>query len=137
MERLAVAAVLVAIALGVAFVAQRRRGAAPGAVPDSSVPASVDLSSLGVESGPAIVVFTEETCRTCAAAVAVVRGPAGAGLAVAEVPFATQRDLHRRHGIGTVPTTVVADAHGQVVDGWIGRVDVGELAAALALLRSG
>lgn len=137
MERLAIAAALVVIALAVAFVAQRRRGAVASGVPLSSVPSSVDLSSLGIDAGPAIVVFTEETCRTCAAAIAVVRGPAGAGLPVTEVPFAAERELHRRHGIDTVPTTVVADLDGQVVDGWIGRVDVSGLAAALAQVRGG
>ena len=132
MERLAIAAVLVVVALVVAYLAQRRRDAAANSIPHSTVPASVDLASMGIESGPAIVVFTEETCRTCAAAIMVVRGPAGAGLPVTEVPFARERELHRRHGIDTVPTTVVADGKGQVVDGWIGRVDASGLAAALA-----
>ena len=132
MERLAIAAALVVIALAAAFVAQRRRGSAAGSAPHSAVPATVDLASLGMDAGPAIVVFTEETCRTCAAAIAAVRGAAGAGVQVAEVPFASERGLHRDHGIDTVPTTVVADAEGQVVDGWIGRVDVGDLTAALA-----
>lgn len=137
MERLAIAAVLVVVALAVALVAQRRRGAAAHLVSHSSVPASVDLESLGIDAGPAIVVFTEETCRTCAAAIAVARGPAGAGLRVAEVPFGTGREAHRRHGIDTVPTTVVADPDGLVVDGWIGQVDVSALAAALAQVRGG
>ena len=137
MERLAIAAVLVVIALAVAFVAQRRRGAAASGVPHSSVPASVDLESLGIDAGPAIVVFTEETCRTCAAALEAVRGSAGADLPVAEVPFAAERELHRRHGIDTVPTTAVVDAEGHVVDGWIGRVDVSGLATALAQVSGG
>lgn len=132
MERLAIAAVLVVIALALAFVVQRRRSTAAGPLADATVPASVDLASLGIDAGPVIVVFTEETCRTCAAAIAAVRGPAGAGVPVAEVPFASERDLHRDHRIDTVPTTVVTDADGQVVDGWIGRVDAGELTAALA-----
>ena len=137
MERLAIAAVLVAIALAVAFVAQRRSGAAASGVPHSSVPASVDLGSLGIDAGPAIVVFTEETCRTCAAALEAVRGSAGTDLTVAEVPFGTERELHRRHGIDTVPTTAVVDAEGHVVDGWIGRVDVSGLVAALAQVSGG
>lgn len=135
MERLAIAAALVVIALAVALAVQRRRGSAAGSVPHSTVPATVDLASLGMDACPAIVVFTEETCRTCAAAIAVVRGPAGAGVPVAEVPFAGARDLHRRHGIDTVPTTVVADGEGLVVDGWTGRVDESALTAALAHVR--
>lgn len=132
MERLAIAAILVVIAIGIASLVQRRRSASATALPRSELPPAVDLVGVGVPDGPALVVFTEETCRTCQAALAVVRGPAGAGLPVAEVPFGVERELHRQHGIDTVPTTVVADADGRVVDGWVGSVDLSGLAAALA-----
>lgn len=132
MERLVIAVVLVVVAIGVAFVAQRRRGSVFAAVQRSELPPAVDLVAVGVSRGPAFVVFTEETCRTCAAALGVVRGPAGAGLHVAEVPFGAAQELHRLHGIDTVPTTVVTDADGQVIDGWVGRVDLSGLAVALA-----
>ena len=86
----------------------------------------------GDAEGPAFVVFTEETCRTCAAALDTVRGPAGAGLPVTEVPFDAQRELHRRYRIHTVPTTLLVALDGQVVDGWLGPVTESELAAALS-----
>lgn len=132
MERLAVAAVLIVTAIAVASLVQRRRGASATAAPRSELPPAVDLAAVGMPEGPALVVFTEETCRTCKAALAVVRGPAGAGLPVAEVPFGAEREMHRRHGIDTVPTTVVTDIDGRVVDGWVGSVDLSGLATALA-----
>ncbi len=132
MERLAIAAVLMVVAVTVAYAVQRRRVGTVGDVTNLTVPAAVDFDSLGVDAGPTIVVFTEETCRTCAAAVTAVRGSAGAGVPVVEVPFASGGDVHRAHGIDTVPTTVVADAEGRVVDGWIGRVDASGLTAAIA-----
>ena len=132
MERLLIAVVLVAVAIAVASLAQRRRSASATAVPRSELPAAVDLAAVGLQGGPALVVFTEETCRTCGAALAVVKGPAGAGLPVAEVPFGAKRELHRQHSIDTVPTTVVTGADGEVIDGWVGSVDLSELAAALA-----
>ena len=132
MERLLIAVLLVVAAIAVASLAQRRRSASATAVPRSELPAAVDLAAVGLSGGPALVVFTEETCRTCAAAIAVVKGPAGAGLPVAEVPFGAERELHRSHCIDTVPTTVVTDAGGHVIDGWVGTVDLSELAAALA-----
>ena len=132
MERLVIAVLLVVAAIAVASLAQRRRAGSATAVPRSELPAAVDLAAAGLDRGPALVVFTEETCRTCAAALAVVKGPAGAGLPVAEVPFGAERELHRQHGIDTVPTTVVTDAGGEVIDGWVGSVDLSELAAALA-----
>ena len=132
MERLAIAAILIVVAIAVASLLQRGRSASATAVPRSELPPAIDLVGVGVPEGPALVVFTEETCRTCQAALAVVRGPAGAGLPVAEVPFGAGRGLHRQHRIDTVPTTVVADADGRVVDGWVGSVDLSGLAAALA-----
>lgn len=132
MERLAIAAILIVVAIAVASLVQRRRSASATALPRSELPPAVDLEGVGVSKGPALVVFTEATCRTCQAALAVVRGPAGAGLPVAEVSFGIERELHRRHGIDTVPTTVVTDADGRVVDGWVGSVDLSGLASALA-----
>ena len=132
MERLAIAVALIVVAVAVSLLLQRRRGTSVTAVARSQLPSGVDLVALGIAHGPALVVFTEETCRTCNAAIAVVRGPAGAGLPVAEVPFGAKRELHRQHNIDTVPTTVVADTDGRVVDGWVGSVDLSELAAALA-----
>lgn len=137
MERLVIAVLLVAAAIAVASLAQRRRSASATAVPRSELPAAVDLAAVGLQGGPALVVFTEETCRTCAAALAVVKGPAGAGIPVAEVPFGAKRELHRQHRIDTVPTTVVTDAGGEVIDGWVGSVDLSELAAALAQIVRG
>ena len=131
MERLVIAAVLIVAAVAVASLAQRRRSTPSTALPRSELPPAVDLAAVGVPQGPAFVVFTEETCRTCTAVLAVVRGLAGAGLPVADVPFGAKRELHRQHRIDTVPTTVVADADGQVIDGWVGDVDLSELAAAL------
>lgn len=137
MERLIIAALLIVAAIAVAWLIQRRRGAHGAAVPRSELPSAVDLGAVGIAVGPALVVFTEETCRTCAAALAVVRGPAGAGLPVAEVSFGNDRELHRRHGIDTVPTTAVVDVTGQVIDGWVGSVDLSALAAALAQVVRG
>ena len=131
-----IAAVLVGIAVVVALALERRRTASATMVSRSQLPAAVDLAAVGLDAGPAIVVFSEQTCRTCASALGVVRGPAGAGLPVAEVPFGTRRDIHRELAIDTVPTTVVVCADGNVVDGWIGRVDLAELALALALAEA-
>lgn len=131
MERLIIAALLIAVAIVVAAVLERRRSANTTSSVRNELPAAVDLEAIGLGDGPAIVVFSAETCRSCAAALGVVRGPAGAGLPVADVPHGSQRELHRQHRIGAVPTTVVVAADGNVVDGWTGRVDLSGLAEAL------
>ena len=133
MERLLIALVLVAVAVGVAFLLERRRSAAPPTRTErSELPVQADLAASGLSAGPAIVVFTEETCRSCAGALALLKGPAGAGLPVAEVPFGAMREVHRQHSIDTVPTALVVAADGTVVDGWVGQPDMRELALALA-----
>lgn len=93
----------------------------------------VELAAAGLVPPPDtafIVVFTEATCRTCAAALATARGPLAVGLAVIEVEYAAQRELQRRLKIDTVPTTVVVDSTGAVLFGWAGKIDDDELAAA-------
>jgi thioredoxin-like negative regulator of GroEL len=53
---------------------------------------------------------------------------------VAEVEYGENSELHRRYGIDTVPTTVLVEGDGNVVEGWTGKIEVGELARALALV---
>ena len=131
MDRLIIAAVLVALAVVVAYILDRRRPDAPFSVLRGAVPTRVRPQDVGLEPAPAIVVFTEASCQSCQGAIQVVRGPAGAGLPVADIEFGVDRSLHERYEIDTVPATVVVDADGVVHGGWTGKVDVGELAQAL------
>lgn len=55
-------------------------------------------------------------------------------MAVAEVEYGENLDLHRKYGIDTVPTTVLVEGDGNVVEGWTGKIEVGALARALALV---
>lgn len=80
----------------------------------------------------AVVVFTEATCATCAAALAGARAAAGLNRAVVEVEYGAYRDLHAQLGIDAVPTTVVVQPSGTVTAGFIGRVGAEDLAQALA-----
>ena len=104
-----------------------------GHIPSGHIPSGIAVAELvacGLAPPPAvsfIVVFTEETCRTCAAALQTARGPLGAGLAVIEVEYSAQSELQRRLGIDTVPTTVVVASDGGVIAGWSGKIDEAEL----------
>lgn len=132
MERLLIAAVLAVVAVLVAFVMERRRVEQPFTVRRSSVPTRVRPSDVGLEDGPAIVVFTEASCNSCQAVIRLVRGPAGAELPVADVEFGQAKDLHKRFEIDTVPTTLVVHGDGVVAGGWTGTIDPGELTMAIA-----
>ena len=132
MSRLLIA---IAIAGGVSLVAvlvNRNSSSQLISVRRNALPTRVPATEVGLDAGPAIIVFTESTCDSCQEVIRLIRGPAGAGIPVADVEFGAEPGLHRRFGIDTVPTTLVVDRGGSVVSGWTGRVDVGELAAALA-----
>jgi hypothetical protein len=137
MDRLVIAAVLVAVAVVVALVLERRRVDQPFSARRGAVPTRVRPEDVGLDAGPAIIVFTEASCNSCQAAIGLVRGPAGAELPVAEVEYGASRALHERFAIDTVPTTVVVAGDGVVVGGWTGKVDPGELALSLAEVLSG
>ena len=132
MTRLLIAAVLAAVVSFVAWFVDRRRTSHPLAVRRGVLPTQIPAAEVGLDSGPAIIVFTELTCLSCRDSIRVVRGSAGAGLPVADVEYGAQPQLHKRFGIDTVPTTVVVDKEGSVVAGWTGRIDLSELTVALA-----
>jgi protein-disulfide isomerase len=138
MERLVVAAVLVAVAVAAAFLLERRRRDAPtqGSPRTYPVPQQLDRSDFDRPDVPwLVVVFTSATCDTCAKAVQVAAPLASDRVAVVEVESAEQPDLHQRYGIEAVPTLVVADAAGVVQGSFVGPPDAAELWAAMASVR--
>jgi|TARA_B110000014_G_scaffold119773_1_gene82277 hypothetical protein len=132
MTRLFIAAALAASVTLVARFVDRRRTRHPLAVRRGALPTQVPAAEVGLDDGPAIIIFTESSCRSCQDAIRLIRGPAGAGISVADIEYGAQPELHKRFGIDTVPTTVVVDEKGSVVAGWTGRVDLSELTLALA-----
>ena len=132
MTRLFIAAALAALVTLVARCVDRRRTPHPLAVRRGALPTQVPAKEVGLGDGPAIIIFTESSCRSCQDAIRLIRGPAGAGISVADIEYGAQPKLHKRVGIDTVPTTVVVDDKGSVVAGWTGRIDLRELTVALA-----
>ena len=132
MERVVIAAILIGLAVVIAVVMERRRTDTPLSIRRGAVPTRVRPADVGLDDGPAIIVFTEASCQSCQAAIRLVRGPAGADVPVADIEYGQDRDIHETYGIDTVPTTVVVSADGTVAGGWTGKVDPGDLAIALA-----
>ncbi|MCB1002398.1 MAG: thioredoxin family protein [Acidimicrobiales bacterium] len=142
MDRLLLALAIVAVAVVVALVARRRRVAdAPTQtthhVPDQLDPADfrplVDPES--AEAPWMVVVFSSATCHTCGEMVAKARPLASRQVAVVEVEYGAQTDLHRRYRIDAVPTTVVTDRAGVVRASFLGRVSATDLWAEVAEVR--
>ena len=126
MERLIIAVALVAVAVVVAFVLQRRRPAAPAGT-DWHVPIQVDRADFSRPEAPWLVaVFTSATCDACAGvwerAEPLDAGPEGP-VAVQQLEAKADHELHRRYGVDAVPLVLVADDRGIVRSHFIGPVD--------------
>jgi hypothetical protein len=134
-ERFVIALVLVAIAVLVAVVMQRRRPDAP-TQPTWTVPAQLDRNDFARPAAPWLVaVFTSATCNTCGGVFDKARVLESDVVAVDDVEIGARPDQHRRYGIDAVPTLVVADVDGVVRASFVGPVTATDLWAAVAEAR--
>jgi len=133
--RLALAAVLLVAALGVAWVLQRRRPAPPprDVYP---VPRQLDRGDFPRPDTPWLVaLFSSTTCEGCAGLAAKVAVLESGDVAVCDVDFEAERELHRRYDISGIPMTLVADGAGVVRAAFVGSVTATDLWAAVAECR--
>ena len=136
MERVILAVVLVVVALVVAAVIQRRRPDAPTQSRTALIPQQLDRSDFVSPEVPWLVVlFSSDTCDACEEALVKAESLATDEVAVAEVSWQAQPDVHKRYAIDTVPSLVIAGPDGAVEAGFIGPPPTGELWAAMASVR--
>jgi hypothetical protein len=134
-ERLLIAAAIVAVAVAVALVVRRRRPDAP-TQPTGAVPSQLDRRDFDrPDADWLVVVFTSETCRTCADVVAKAVVTASEDVAVSDVGWQARKDLHERYAIDAVPLLVIADRDGVVRRSFAGPVTATDLWAAVAAVR--
>ena len=136
MTRLVVLIVLVAVAVGVAFLLQRRRPD-PTSAPSYRAPAQLHRDDFARPSTPhLVVVFASTTCNTCPEVWALVEPLGDDELTVQRVDVQDGGELHQRYRIDGVPTTVLADAQGVVTATFFGPFPAEELEEAVAALRN-
>jgi len=136
MARFVVAAVLVVVAVAVAFVIERRRSADAPTQPTWTVPTQLDRAEFARPEAPWLVaVFTSATCDSCHGTIEKALVLACADVAVVEAEVSARKDLHDRYGIDAVPTLVVADDEGVVRASFIGPMTATDLWAAVAEVR--
>lgn len=140
--RLLALVVLTALAVGIALLLQRRRPDPPSA-PSYRAPQQLDRDDFAGGGAPILIaLFASTTCETCPTAwlaieqVAAAWSDPGAPLVTQRIDVQDDAELHRRYKIDGVPTTVVADAEGVVVQTFFGPITALELAEALEPLRS-
>lgn len=131
MDRLVILVVLMALAVVVALILQRRRPDPPSA-PSYRAPRQLDRDDFIAPTAPSlVVVFASENCDTCPGVWELVASHASETVAVQQVTVQADPDLHRRYRIDGVPTTVVAAADGVVVKAFFGAVAAEDLVDAL------
>ncbi len=135
MQRVIIAAVVIAVALLVAWLAQRRKPAPPVRTGDQ-VPDQLDRDDFDLpEAEWLVAVFTDATCKSCAKAVSVASALESKVVAVQTVERQSKRELHDRYAIDSVPTTCVVDREGVVKAAFLGPPKAADLWAAVAELR--
>lgn len=129
--------VIVAVVLAAVMVAWRRRTrTAVPTQPRGAVPAQLDRADfISPEVAWIVVVFTSATCSTCGDVARKASVLASREVAVQEVEYVRDRNLHDRYRIDAVPTLVIADAAGVVHYGHLGPVSATDLWAAMARCR--
>ncbi len=136
MIRVVIAVAIVALAAGVAAIVNRRRRSDPPTQPRRQIPALLDRADFAHPSSPwLVVVFSSETCETCAEVVAKAEVMRSEEVAVDVVPYQSRRGVHQRYAIDAVPLLVVADAAGAVQASFLGPVTATDLWAAVAEAR--
>lgn len=146
MERIVLAAVIVVGAVVVARWVRDRRGARRDAPtqPRRQVPTQIDRADFadaerahGVGGAPwAVIVFSSTACSTCAQVIAKAQVLASTEVEVRDVAYEREPALHRRYGIDSVPTLVVADAEGVVQFATVGPITATDLWMAVAKVRN-
>ena len=136
MDRAVLTVVLIAVAVGVALLLQRRRPAPPTQPTRNAPPTLLDRSDFdGPDREWLVAVFTSTTCDSCAATLDKARVLASESVVVQDVPWQTRRDLHRRYKIDTVPLIVVAGRDGVARATFVGTPSATDLWAAVADVR--
>lgn len=136
MTRVLLAVVLVAVAVLVAWLLQRRKGE-PARAPTFHVPDTVDRGAFDrPEAAWLVAVFTSATCDTCASVSQKARALASDAVVVQELEATRDHAMHERWGIDAVPLVLLVDGTGAVRAHFFGPVEAADLWATLAELRA-
>lgn len=136
MARLLIALVIVAVAAGVAYVVQQRRAPDAPTQRRFNVPEQLDRADFPrPEAEWLVAVFTSNTCDKCAEVASKAAVLESADVAVANLEFLRDREIHERYQIDAVPTLVIVDAQGVTRRSFLGPVTATDLWAAVAEAR--
>lgn len=135
MSRILLIALAMAVALVVSALLRRRAVDAPT---QGSFEAPTQLSRSDFPSPDApwlVALFSSSTCNACADVASKAAILASRDVAVVNVDYVEDKELHARYKIEAVPTLVIADEHGVVQKSFLGPVKAQDLWAAVANCR--
>ena len=136
MIRVVIVVVVVAVAFGVALLAQRRAPDPPARAGHGS-PGQIDRADFANPSAPwLIAVFTSATCDACIDTWSKAAVLESAEVAVQQIEYPRDRLLHDRYAIDAVPMVLVVDDRGVVHSSFVGPVSATHLWAAVADARN-
>ena len=137
MDRLIIAAVIVAAVAVVALLARVRRTPDAPTQRRFTVPQQLDRADFTRPDAPWLVaVFTSATCDVCAAVVDRAQVLESNQVAVVEIEYGGDKQLHEKYDIDAVPSVVVCDAAGVTRASFLGPVNSTDLWAAVAEARN-
>lgn len=132
MIRLVVLVVLTLVAVGVAYLLQRRRPEPPSA-PSYRAPTQVDRDDFHAPpTDTLIAVFASKTCDTCPIAWEIAEALQRPGVTAERIDVQVDPDRHKRYKIDGVPTTLLVDPDGVVRKSFFGVVSPEVLGADLS-----
>jgi hypothetical protein len=135
--RIVIAVAIVAVAAGIAWWLEHRRKVAPPTQGRAVVPQQLDRRDFPRPDAPWLVVlFTSNTCDSCAGLLDKARPLESDQVSVVEVEYFANRGLHERYRIDAAPITVLADADGVTRASFVGAFTATDLWNALAELRA-
>ncbi len=124
----------VAIAFAVAYLLNQPRRAVP-ITTSQQVPAQLNRSHFSERTKPyLVVIFTANSCGTCAQVVKQACALANDEVVVQEVEYPTQKHLHQLYKITAVPLVLFANPNGEVLQSIAGPTNASQLVSTLEAL---
>jgi hypothetical protein len=135
-NQLLIAAVVLALSLGIGAVLRRRRVVDAPTQAGFAAPTQIDRADFAEATSPWLVaVFSSASCTTCVDTVRKAKVLACAEVAVVDVEYSAASALHGKYQVDAVPMVVVADRVGVVRASFVGPVSATDLWAAVAEAR--
>jgi hypothetical protein len=135
--RIVLAAALVILLAAIAWWLERRRRLDAPLQGAPVAPAQLDRHDFASPDTPWLVVlFTSETCESCAGLYDKAAPLKSDEVAVVELEFPGERALHERYHVVAAPMTLVADREGVVRASLFGAFSATDLWNTVAALRA-